>query len=137
MVKKKVGQLIKKHGTNDPFLISAALGHEVVYENLGSSLGYFSRLYRTAIIHINENLPYETQKSTCAHELGHILLHPEINTAFLKKNTYFPASKVEQEANEFMIELLFIQNKFNSITIKEATEEYGIPEQLLKKKFYP
>jgi len=134
-IKKKVGQLVKKHGTSDPFELARAMGIEVIYEDLGKSLGYFSSLYRTAIIHINKNLSNEKQLSTCAHELGHIILHPEINTAFLKANTYFPTTKIEQEANEFMVELLFNQGDDQVVTVKEATEKYGIPEQLLYKNF--
>lgn len=136
-IKKKVGQLVKKHGTNDPFELVKVLGIIVVFEPLGDSLGYFSRFNRTIIIHINESLPYEKQLTTCAHELGHAILHSDLNTAFLKSNTYYHTSKIEQEANEFMLELLFNQVNEYSITIKEATEQYGIPEQLLNKKFYP
>ena len=61
----------------------------IVYEDLGSSWGYFSNLYRTVIIHINKNLSYEKQMLTCAHELGHVIQHPEHNMAFLKANTFF------------------------------------------------
>lgn len=136
-IKKKVGQLVKKYGTNNPFDIAKAMGFEVVFEPLGESLGYFSRFNRTSIIHINESLPYKKQIITCAHELGHVILHPETNTAFLKANTYFRTSKIEQEANAFMVELLFKQENEQTITVKEATEQYGVPEQLLIKNFYP
>ncbi len=135
-IKKKVGHLVKKYGTNNPFEIARAMDIEVVFEPLGDSLGYFSRFNRTIIIHINESLPYEKQLTTCAHELGHALLHRELNTAFLKANTYFPTSKIEREANEFMLELLFNQG-CEIITIREAIEQYGISKQLVKKNFYP
>jgi len=136
-IKKRVNQLVSKHGTRDPFEIARAMGIDVIYMPLGESKrGFFSRLYRTAAILINENLSYKKQKTTCAHELGHIILHSELNAAFLNSNTYQITDKYEIEANEFMIELLFNDNEPYPITIKEATEEYGIPEQLLKKKFY-
>lgn len=134
-IKKKVAQLIKKHGTNNPFELARAMDVMVAFEPLGDSLGYFSRFNRTSIIHINESLSYEKRLSTCAHELGHVVLHPDTNAAFLKSNTYFPASKIEQEANEFMIELLFSKG-CEIITIYEAKEQYGIPERLLMKKIY-
>ncbi|WP_193063399.1 ImmA/IrrE family metallo-endopeptidase [Oceanobacillus oncorhynchi] len=134
-INKKVSQLVEKYNTSDPFKLAEAMDIEIIYENLGKSFGYFSRLYRTAIIHLNENLPLEKQKSTCAHELGHIVLHPEINTAFLKTNTYYPTSGIELEANEFMVELLFLQGGDEIVTINEAIEDYKVPEQLLYKKF--
>jgi Zn-dependent peptidase ImmA (M78 family) len=67
--------------------------------------------------------------------LGHAIRHPDSNSAFLKSNTYFPTSRIEAEANEFMIELLFNQGSQNAITVHEAIEHYGIPERLLVKKF--
>ncbi len=135
-IKKKVGQLVKKHGTNNPFELAKAMDIPVVFETLGDSLGYFSRFNRTSIIHINESLPYAKQLSTCAHELGHVVLHPYTNSAFLKKNTYFPLSEIEKEANEFMLELLF-NGSCEIITLNETTEQYGISEQLIMKNFYP
>ncbi|WP_432702257.1 ImmA/IrrE family metallo-endopeptidase [Lysinibacillus sphaericus] len=133
-VKKVIKQLIKKYSTSNPFKIAQAMGITIVYEDLGSSWGYFSNLYRTFIIHINENLSYEEQFLTCAHELGHIIQHPEHNMAFLKANTFFLTDKYEIEANVFAVELLFSDND-NPITFEEAVNTYGIPEQFLK-KFY-
>lgn len=107
-------------------------GHSKQFEPLGDSSGYFSRFNRTALIHINESLPYKKQIAACAHELGHVMLHPDTNMAFLKSKTYFPTSKIEAEANEFMIELLFNQGIAKAITFCEATEKYGIPVELIK-----
>lgn len=132
-VKKLVVQLIKKHGTCDPFKLAERLGIAVVFEPLGSIHGYYSKSHRTKVIHINEGLSGQRQLSTCAHELGHAIKHANANSAFLKSNTLFPMSRIETEANEFMIELLFSQDR--EITILEAVEQYGIPEQLLIKKF--
>ena len=134
-IQKKVDDLIKKYGTTNPFELADFLGIMVVYENLGKSLGYFSNICRIPIIHINDSISYEKQLFTIAHELGHAVLHPNENTAFLKANTLYSTEKIEVEANTFAIELLFNGN--NSITIKEAIEEYGAPKQLLYKNFYP
>lgn len=135
-IKKRVIQLVEKHDTSNPFEIAKCLGIEVVYEFLGDSLGYFSRFNRTTIIHINESLSYEEQLSTCAHELGHAILHPEVNTAFLKAKTHYPTSRIEKEANLFMIELLSHEERGQPITIHEAVATYRIPKQLLIKNFY-
>ncbi|MGN8647930.1 ImmA/IrrE family metallo-endopeptidase [Gracilibacillus sp. HCP3S3_G5_1] len=135
-IKKVVGQLVKKFSTNDPFEIAERMNIVVRHVPLGKILGYHTRQCRVSIIHINETASIEQQIFTCCHELGHAILHPEVNTPFLKSSTYFSNDKIEQEANEFAVELLFSQEGGNSITIHEATEQYGIPEQLLVKKFY-
>ena len=95
-IRNKVGQLVKEYGKSNPFELARALGIEVIFEPLGDSMGYFSRFKRTAIIHINESLPYKKQVSTCAHELGHVILHPDTNVAFLKSNTYFSTSRISR-----------------------------------------
>lgn len=136
VIKKLVAQLIKKNGTSNPFKLAERMGITVVFEPLGSIYGYYSRSHRMKVIHINENLTSEKQLTTCAHELGHAILHPDENTAFLISKTFFPTSKIEQEANEFMLALLFDKG-CEVITIHEATEQYGVPEQLLIKNFYP
>ncbi|WP_368653161.1 ImmA/IrrE family metallo-endopeptidase [Ornithinibacillus sp. 4-3] len=136
-IKKKIEQLVKKYETNNPFKIANELNITIVYEPLGSISGYYSKSHRFKVIHINENLPYEKQLSTCAHELGHAILHPNENTAFLKANTYYSTEKIEVEANMFALELLFAQRGDYTVTIKEATEQYGVSEQLFYKNFYP
>ncbi|MGE7113208.1 ImmA/IrrE family metallo-endopeptidase [Lysinibacillus sp. NPDC047702] len=138
-IKKLVGQLIKKYGTINPFELANLLGIVVVFEPLGSIYGYYSKSHRAKVIHINENLPYNIQFLTCAHELGHSILHPEINTAFLKKNTLFSTDKIEIEANTFAVEFLLPDELFNEqccsgFTIYDAIEEKGVPIELLSLK---
>lgn len=138
-IKQLVSQLIEKYGTSNPFKLAEKLKIAVVFEPLGSIHGYYSKTHRTKVIHINDSLPCEKQLATCCHELGHAIMHPEENTAFLKAYTYFPTSKIETEANEFMLELLSKSTTFMSI--REAVESYGIPKNLLigekGKNFYP
>lgn len=77
---------------------------------------------------------------TCAHELGHAILHPDENTAFLKKNTLFSTDKIEVEANTFAVELLlpdelFLeQDNYSCFTIYDAINEKGVPVVLLSLK---
>lgn len=136
-IKKEVGKLIKTHETSNPFDIAKEKGIVVTYEPLGSIFGYYSKSHRCKVIHINDYLTDQQQMFTCAHELGHAILHPNENTPFLKANTLYSTDKIEVEANEFAIELLFKQKNEKIITIKEATEIYGISKQLLYKNFYP
>lgn len=140
-IKEIVNQLIKKYGTMNPFELADLLGIVVIFEPLGSIYGYYSKSHRTKVIHINENLPYEKQYFTCTHELGHVVLHPDENTAFLKKHTLFSTDKIEIEANTFAIELLLPDDLFidleyiySCFTIYEAIKDKGIPEELLSLK---
>lgn len=147
-IKEIVSLLVKKYDTRDLFMLAKQLGVIIVFEPLGSIYGYYSKSHRTKVIHVNENLPFAKQLLTIAHELGHAILHPEMNTAFLKKNTLFSTDKFEIEANTFAVELLlpdelFLEHNYSGFTIYDAIEEKGVPFELLSlkiidgKKFLP
>ena len=105
-IKKKVSSLQRKYKTNNPFDIAKSLGIIVLFEELGSINGYYNKQLRMKQIHINCNLSRHEQHFTCAHELGHALLHPNANTPFLRSKTYMSIEKLEIEANTFAAELL-------------------------------
>ncbi len=99
-------QLRIKFQTGDPFSIARALGMLIYFEPLGEVGGYYNTAYRQRFIHINEELSEARQRFTCAHELGHALLHPKENTPFLRGSTYFSVDRLEREANLFAVCLL-------------------------------
>lgn len=88
-IKSIVEKLIRIHESNCPFQIAKALKIQLIYEELGNIMGYFSRDSRFKFIHINQNLNEIDRKLTCAHELGHAILHLDVNTPFLKLHTFF------------------------------------------------
>ncbi|MCY7774064.1 ImmA/IrrE family metallo-endopeptidase [Bacillus licheniformis] len=129
-ITKKIKSITKKFETNNPFKIAKELGIEVVYEDLGRALGYYSRHFRVKVIHINQNANEQSKEFICAHELGHAICHPDANTPFLKKQTLFSTDRIELEANFFAINLLFASLN-DCITMREAIEQYGIPEKFI------
>ena len=105
-IKDTVERLCKKCGTRDPFEIAKQLHITVLYEALGDIRGYCSLVLQQQFIHINQDLDPLQQRFTCCHELGHAILHPGINTPFLRGKTQFSVNKFEVEANRFAILLL-------------------------------
>lgn len=127
-------RLIKKYQTNRPFQLAREMGVVVLFERLGNTLGYFNKYKRIKIIHINQELSEADQQFTCAHELGHSILHPTVNTPFLKRNTLFSISKIEREANEFAVELLLpdtLIREYSGITLSQIATTCGVPQDLL------
>lgn len=138
-IKSIVNNLVIKYGTNCPFELAKHLGVEVIFEPLGKSWGYYSKHFRIPIIHINQDLSEGSQIFTCAHELGHVIQHPDTDTSFLKMHTLFSADKIEIEANTFAIELLlpdelFFEQGDSSYTIWYAIEANGVPLELVSLK---
>ena len=98
--------LIKKYDTSNPFELADILNISVFYENLGTINGYYNKPLRMKQIHINSSLNDHEAKFTCAHELGHAILHPNASTPFLRSNTLISVEKMETEANTFAMNLL-------------------------------
>lgn len=65
--------------------------------------GFYHRYLDQDLIYINEALSEEEQFIVCAHELGHLVLHKDIN--ILDSPLTVP-SKLELQANAFALQLL-------------------------------
>jgi len=73
------------------------------------------------------------QRTVCAHESGHAVLHEEVNTLFLRKNTFLSVDRLEIEANTFAAFLLIDKNTIiPGDTKKCITYKNNIPIELLK-----
>ncbi|MGG4039940.1 ImmA/IrrE family metallo-endopeptidase [Heyndrickxia ginsengihumi] len=130
-IKGVISRLAKKYQTNDPFKIAKEKDVLVIYQELGNTLGYYRSYKRIPIIHINNTLGEEMQRFVCAHELGHAMLHPSVNTSFLKNNTFFSVDKIEVEANYFATHLLlYDENLQNYETTYELLRSKGIPFEM-------
>jgi Zn-dependent peptidase ImmA (M78 family) len=71
----------------------------------------------------------------CAHELGHAVCHPHLNTPFLKAHTLFSTDKIEHEANAFAVELLMPDSIIlEDDSIYNIAHCVGVPEQLVELK---
>lgn len=129
-IKSTVQKLSKKYKTNDPFKLASELDILVVYENLGSILGYFDAHFRMKTIHINENAPEELKGFICAHELGHAILHAKVNTPFLNAYTLYSVGKIERQANTFAVELLLpddIIAEYSALSLYDLSRMVNIP----------
>lgn len=132
-IKEIVQTLSGEKGTSCPFKLSKILKIGILYENIGTMMGYYSKDYRFKFIHINQNLSKRKQRFVCAHELGHAILHPDVNTPFLTQHTLFSKSKVERQANIFAVELLMPDDlllEHSEISLYNIAADLGIPAKL-------
>ena len=105
-LKDTIFNLTKKYNTSDLFELADALKISVFFEELGTINGYYNKPLRMKQIHINQNLSERDAKFTCAHELGHAVLHPNASTPFLRSKTFLSVDRLEIEANTFAVNLL-------------------------------
>ena len=133
-IKRFVNDIEYHHDTRDPFRIAAEYDIHILYEELGKNLGYFSNLFRIKTIRINNHADPFLQPFTCAHELGHALLHPHAGTHAFNRNSFIANCKIEKEANQFAVELLFPDELIAGhpeIDIYNLARTFGIPYQLV------
>lgn len=139
MIRRKVRSLTKKHATNDPFAIASLLNILVIFRYMHHEINGFYKLeQRNRFIVINKHLSTEMQKFVCAHELGHAILHPKLNTPFLRANTLLSVDKIEREAHQFAVELLIPDSLLlEGATIYEAAAICGVPQEVVHLKQVP
>lgn len=124
-IKNIVSELVKQNNTSNPYELASILNISVFHEDLGTINGYYNKPLRMKQIHINCLLNEHDAEYTCAHELGHAILHPNANTPFLRSNTLISVDKMEIEANSFAVNLLIPDEK-----IREGIEKYYTSKQL-------
>ena len=118
-------KLIKRFGTRDPFEIAHILGYSVKFINTKKQKGFCKILLNNFFIFINENMSPQMQRMTCAHELGHLLLHRDVlkRELFLAEMEIFDITdQKELEANEFAASLLIDDEEL----LQLLREEYDV-----------
>ena len=100
-----VENLVKTHETRNPFKLCRELDIILLFVPLVRVNGFYQRYEGQDIIYINESLSDEEKTLVCAHELGHAILHNDMNTISLTTHICVD-SKYELEANAFAIQLL-------------------------------
>lgn len=133
-IKNTILHLTKKYNTSNPFELANALKIAVFYEELGTINGYYNNPLRMKQIHINSSLNEHDAKYTCAHELGHAIMHPNASTPFLRSKTLLSVDKLEIEANTFAVNLLIpdeIITENRNYTTEQLSRLLGYNQELI------
>ena len=101
------------------------------------SNGAYLKTKDTQFIFINTKLCDYKARMTYAHELGHSILHPNVDTFELKKANPLSLAKYENEAQIFAEEFLLdvdILEKYPDKTIFDIAREEYVSVELVKLK---
>lgn len=74
--------------------------------------GCYFKLNDVKFVLINPNVVYEDRNRVYAHELGHVLFHPDVNTLLVEKLDPVLSDKLEIEADNFAAEFLLDDDVF-------------------------
>ena len=120
----EIAKLSEKYGTKEPYELCECMDIPIICSELPKSVnGFFTTIKKGDIIYINDELSEQVQKEVCAHELGHIILHPQCNLLFMLEKTLFVTEKYEREADEFAAALLIDDDEFENLAHMGQTVE--------------
>lgn len=107
-ISKLVAYLMRKYETNDPEVLAGYLNVTIVRSSMEDvAAGFYKMIKRRKYIFLNTDINDELfTRVVIAHELGHAIMHPKENCAFLKNHTLLLTSRLEIEANTFAAYLL-------------------------------
>ena len=143
-ISEKAGELIQKYKTRDPFELCRNLHIRVRYKDLGTAMkAYYFYQSRIRNIVLNSRSGRVVQRTLCAHELGHAVLHGELAAmrGFSELELFDMTVPAEYEANLFAAELIISDEElFRLLNDKDKTffgisAELSIPAELLDFKF--
>lgn len=132
-----VEQTVYKYKTRSPYELAERMGIIVQKNDLGIVRGYYFKKYRIKQIILHNDLTESDERFVMAHEVGHAIMHEDINTPFLMGNTLFSKNKFEREANLFAIELLVpdeIITENPDLTLEQLARMTGYQRELLERK---
>ena len=116
-------QVVKTYGAN-PVEICKDLEIDVHLRPFEHLKGVMMTDEKGTYIGIAEHLDSLERTYTLAHELGHYFMHPhEIGYFWIHKNTCYPVSKIEKQADDFALTLVLLHLDLFFSHIEDRSDE--------------
>lgn len=136
-IKDIVEKLCKDMGTKDPFEIAERMDIQVHYLPLNEIRGIYLKAYGVMQVAINCDLPLQIKKFVMAHEIGHAILHPDVNSLVFK-TCMLNTGRQEVEANMFAIHMLLPNKDIEDnpqYTVDNWASILGLPREIIEMRF--
>lgn len=130
-------EIADRHNTNNPFEIARERDIRILYVSMKTTFGFYVRYHRMQNIILNDVLSKGMQQFVCAHELGHSILHADLNVPKLTRYTMFSRDKFEIQANTFAVELLLpdgFLREYADCSIYQLAASVGVPKEFIELK---
>lgn len=120
-IPKLAAYLSKKYATNNPEILAGYLGIRIIREPLEDVVaGFYKMINRRKYIFLNSDIDDENfLRLVLAHELGHAIMHPKENCAFIRNHTLFLTSRLEIQANKFAAYLLITDKDIQEYVVEQ------------------
>lgn len=138
-------RMVRRYGTSSPFELCDRLNVGIQRPELPESTRalYFQPKAGKPIILLNSALGERESRYCCAHELGHILLHPGMNAQTIADLTDLCLPRYEREADLFAACLLIDPDLdewalcYDPLSLQQIACLSGLPERVVGLRFSP
>lgn len=100
--------------------------------------GCYFKLNGVKFVLINPSVQEHKRNQVYAHELGHVLLHPNVNTLRLEDYDKIFVKKLELQADTFCSEFLLHDNifeEYEGCSIYEIAKTFGVTSDIVNIKY--
>jgi Zn-dependent peptidase ImmA (M78 family) len=142
-IEKLAHGLTQQYGTSSPFELCDYLGIDVFGPELPARVKglCFQNQEGGSVILLNRTLEGQEKKFCCAHELGHVLLHPGLNAQTMADLTNLCVPRYEHEADFFAACLLIDPDldewsqSYDPLTVDQIACLSGLPKRVVDLRF--
>lgn len=140
-IEQMVRQLKETYHTSEPGELCECLDILVLPSELPEQInGFYTNIQNRRIIYLNKRLNDMKRRVICAHELGHALLHTDMNAVFNARCTLFCSARYEHEADLFSAFLLVDPDEcgielFEDFTAEQIAWQLQLPAKLIRLRF--
>jgi len=142
-IEREAHSIVEKYGTSSPFSLCDCIGVPVIKMEIPDSIKgfYFKGETGGPAIVLSNRLSSLESSYCCAHELGHVLLHPRMNAQTVKDLTYLCIPKYEKEADFFAACLFIYPNikewneTYDPLTLQQIASLSGLPRKIVELRF--
>lgn len=123
-------RLIALYNNNDPEQLAESMGILVISCDLPETVEGFYHCFRgKPIIYLADRLPEQRRRMVYGHELGHVVLHGDINSLLLDESH----ARMEREADMFSAALLLYEALEDCCDVQSVVRRTGLPEATVRR----
>ena len=143
-IERLAHRITARFGADSPLRVCDRMGVPVLRLDLPRRVRGFCLRDRSSgrpVIVLGDSLSGTESEYCCAHELGHLLLHPGLNAQVIGDLTHLCAPRYEREADFFAACLLIDPNfrewsrTYDPLTQEQIAALSGLPEQIVELRF--
>lgn len=132
-------RLVRRFGTSSPFELCDYLHIDIFRSELPEQVRgvSFQKQAQGSVILLNRGLGALERRYCCAHELGHVLLHPGMNAQTMADLTNLCVPRFEREADFFAACLLIEpcleewSESYDPLTVEQIACLSGLPRRVV------